>query len=67
MSDVAEAQEVAPEGSGESASADWKTGLSEELQRDPSIAHGRRGQDRHPRDTRHRRGMEPGLFKTWSS
>ena len=41
MSDVAEAQEVAPasEGSGESAGADWKTGLSEELQRDPSIAH----------------------------
>lgn len=39
MSDVAEAQEVAPEGSGESAPADWKAGLSEELQRDPSIAH----------------------------
>ncbi len=39
MSDVAGAQEVAPEGSGESAPADWKAGLSEELQRDPSIAH----------------------------
>ena len=40
MSDLAEAQETAPvEGSGESASADWKAGLSEELQRDPSIAH----------------------------
>lgn len=41
MSDVAEAQEVAPvEGSGETAgAADWKAGLSEELQRDPSIAH----------------------------
>lgn len=40
MSDIAEAQEVAPvEGSGESASAaDWKAGLSEDLQRDPSIA-----------------------------
>tara|TARA_R100000808_G_scaffold6466_1_gene19222 strand:+ start:258 stop:1103 length:846 start_codon:yes stop_codon:yes gene_type:complete len=39
VSDVAGAQEVAPEGSGESAPADWKAGLSEELQRDPSIAH----------------------------
>jgi len=41
VSDVAEAQEVAPasEGSGETGGADWKTGLSEELQRDPSIAH----------------------------
>ena len=40
MSDIAGAQEVAPvEGSGESAAADWKAGLSEELQRDPSISH----------------------------
>ncbi|MAH46170.1 hypothetical protein CMI37_10085 [Candidatus Pacearchaeota archaeon] len=42
MSDVAEAQEIAPttEGSGETAAvADWKAGLSEDLQRDPSIAH----------------------------
>lgn len=42
MSDVAEAQEIAPvtEGSGETvAAADWKTELSEDLQRDPSIAH----------------------------
>tara|TARA_R110002110_G_scaffold150784_1_gene342926 strand:- start:183 stop:1031 length:849 start_codon:yes stop_codon:yes gene_type:complete len=40
VSDLAEAQETAPvEGSGESAPADWKAGLSEELQRDPSISH----------------------------
>ena len=42
MTDLAEAQEVAPvevEGSGEKDAADWKTSLSEELQRDPSIAH----------------------------
>jgi len=41
VSDVAEAQEIAPtEGSGETAAAaDWKAGLSEDLQRDPSIAH----------------------------
>lgn len=41
MSDVAEAQEIAPtEGSGETAAAaDWKAELSEDLQRDPSIAH----------------------------
>ena len=40
MTDVAAAQEVAPEqGSGDATVDDWKAALPEELQRDPSIAH----------------------------